>query len=123
MFVQEIIKWWRIQNELMISCSQVITMSDPQVYLIKFNKQKKSLIIVIFIEDILFGGKLSLFCKKKKKKLRRKKNWKNEKFQCNLYIIFHKKDCHFWEIKNLKTKKTQIYSSNEFHNITMIKFP
>jgi hypothetical protein len=41
-------------------------MSDPQVYLIKFNKQKKSLIIVIFIADILFGGKLSLFCNKKK---------------------------------------------------------
>jgi hypothetical protein len=74
MFVQEIIKWWRIQNELMISCSQVITMSDPQVYRIKFNKQKKSLIIVIFIADIFFGGKLSLFCKKKKKK-----NWEEKK--------------------------------------------
>lgn len=68
----------------MISCSQVITMSDPQVYRIKFNKQKKSLIIVIFIADIFFGGKLSLFCKKKKH-LRRKKMGKMKNFSV-IYI-------------------------------------
>ncbi len=61
-------------------------MSDPQVYLIKFNNQKKSLIIVIFIADILFGGKLSLFCKKTFEK---KKNIVKMKIFRVILIFFH----------------------------------